>query len=262
MAALLKRDEGNVRLLTLDRPAVRNALDRGLRGELGRALEAAERDRSVRALVLTGSGDAFCAGMDLGELEGLLELTEEEHLADSRELAELFLKLYTFPKPTVAAVNGHAVAGGAGLASVCDVVLMSEGARLGYSEARIGFVAAIVSVFLTRMVGERVARELLLEARLLDAGEALERGIVNEVRPRVEVLPAALERARRLAANSPQALATTKTLLVETGGLALHQALERAVKANAAARNTADLREGVRAFLERRAPAWNEDGSA
>lgn len=245
-----------MRILTLNRPEVRNALDRQLRLDLSTALDVAESEPGVRALVLTGSGAAFCAGMDLGELESLPDRGEEGHLEDSRELARLFRRLYSISKPVVAAVNGHAVAGGAGLASVCDVVIMSEDAKLGYTEARIGFVAAVVSVFLTRMAGERVARELLLEARPVSAHEAKARGVVSEVLPAERVLERAVELAGTLAKNSPMALAATKRLLVESSGLDLDGALDLAVKANARARMSEDLREGVRAFLEKRPPHW------
>ncbi|HEX7003384.1 MAG TPA: enoyl-CoA hydratase-related protein [Trueperaceae bacterium] len=256
MPVLLTAHDGPVRTLTLNRPEVRNALDTELRRELLAALDEAESDPGVRALVLTGAGNAFCAGMDLGELERLLERSEEEHLEDSRRLAFLFRRLYAFPKPVVAAVNGHAIAGGAGLASVCDVVIVSEEAKFGYTEARIGFVAALVSVFLTRMAGERAARELLLGARPVSAGEALAYGLVSEVVEPAKVLQRAGEAAAAMAANSPQALETSKRLLVESGGLGLDDALELAIETNARARSSDDLREGVRAFLEKRPPEW------
>ena len=256
---MLIDDDGPIRTLTLNRPEVRNALDLQLRRELKAALDAAERDVGVRVLLLTGEGDAFCAGMDLGELESMLERSEEEHLEDSRELAALFRRIYSFPKPVVAAVNGHAIAGGAGLASVCDVVIMSEQAKFGYTEARIGFVAAVVSVFLTRMAGERAARELLLEARPVSSAEALEYGLISEVLPADEVYGRAMDVATRIAGNSPMALAASKALLVQSGGLGLDESLEQAVVANARARSSGDLREGVRAFLEKRAPEWSRE---
>lgn len=257
MSAILTSDDGAVRILKLNRPKVRNALDRELRAELGRTLALAERDPGVRAVVITGSGSAFCAGMDLGELEGVLDLSAEEHLQDSHELASLFLAIYSFPKPVIAAVNGHAVAGGAGLALVCDAVVMSEDARIGFSEARIGFVAAVVGVFLNRLVGERSARELLLEAKLIGAEEALAHRLVSESLPGKQVLARALERARLMAGNSPMAVAATKRLLVESSGLPLPAALELAAKVNAQAREGSDLREGIRAFLEKRPASWS-----
>lgn len=258
MSVVEVTDHGSIRVLTLNRPEVRNALDLELRRRLTAMLDAAAGDPRVRALVLTGSGSAFCAGMDLAELDSVQGGSFEELLADSRDLGELFQRIYAFPKPLVAAVNGHAVAGGAGLASLCDVVVMSEDARLGYSEARIGFVAALVSVFLTRLVGERVARELLLEARLIGAREAVARGLASEALPAGEVMERALERARAMADNAPGALAETKRLLVGASGLPLSEALELAARVNARARSGEELREGIAAFLGKREPAWRE----
>ena len=260
MPQIEREDRGQVALLRLNRPEVRNALSSSLRDALQAELERLRDDPQVRAVVLTGTGSSFCSGMDLGELEGLLARSEAQHLEDSAALARLFRTIYTFPKPVVAAVNGHAVAGGAGLVSVCDLAVMSSEARIGYTESRIGFVAALVGVFLTRSVGERRARELLLEARLLSAGEAREMGLVNEVADPGSVLPRALERAEALAANSPESLARTKELLIDIWGLPLDDALDRAARANAAARTTGDMREGVRAFLEKRPPEWKASG--
>jgi methylglutaconyl-CoA hydratase len=257
MSVLLTHDEGAVRVIGLNRPRARNALDSELRQALMEALAAADSDPGVRALVLTGSGAAFCAGMDLAELETLLDRSPEQHLEDSRRLGELFLRLYSFPKPVVAAVNGPAVAGGAGLAVACDLMVIAEEARIGFSEARIGFVAALVGVFLARSVGERLARELLLEARLLGGREAVERGLANEAVPAAEVFGRAVERARAIAEGSPAALAATKRLLLESSGLPMAEALELAARVNAQARSAEDLREGIRAFLEKRRPAWS-----
>lgn len=256
MPSILVRDDGPVRVISLNRPEVRNALDHGMRRDLGEALTAAADDSRVRALVLTGQGEAFCAGMDLAELQSMIDRDLSEHMDDSRALSELFWRIYSFPKPIVAAVNGHAIAGGAGLASLCDLVLMSEDARLGYTEARIGFVAALVGVYLVRIAGERTARELLLEARQLTAGQALAKGLVNEVVEAQQVLPEAIERARGLCSNSPYALAATKRLLVETAGLPLREAITQAEELNARARHEGDVDEGIRAFLEKRPPSW------
>jgi methylglutaconyl-CoA hydratase len=256
MPVLLTSDEGVVRVVSLNRPRSRNALDGELRRALMEALAAAEADLGVRALVLTGSGEAFCAGMDLAELESLLDRSHDQHLEDSHRLAELFLRLHSFPKPVVAAVNGPAVAGGAGLAVVCDVMVIAEEARIGFSEARIGFVAALVGVFLARSVGERLARELLLEARLIGGREAVERGLANEAVPAAEVLRRAVERATAIAQGSPAALAATKRLLLESSGLPVSEALDLAALVNARARSGEDLREGIRSFLEKRRPAW------
>ena len=254
--SLLLQDDDGVRILTLNRPEVRNALNDSLREALLEALTAAKHDDSVRALVLTGSGGAFCAGLDLADLQTLSGRSTEANRDDSARLADLFLTLYTHSKPTVAAVNGPAVAGGAGLVSVCDVAVMSEGARIGYTEARIGFVAALVGVFLVRQVGDKHARDLLLSARLVDAREAAAIGLVNEVAPPDEVVERAVARARAMAKNAPSSLAMTKALLASVPSLGLLEGLRYATEVNALARTTDDLKEGVAAFLEKREPRW------
>lgn len=247
---------GAVLIVTLSRPQVRNALSRGLRAELAAALAEAEADDGVRAVVLTGAGEAFCAGLDLAELEASLGYTSERHRQDSRALADLFLQMVRFPKPLIAAVNGHAVAGGAGLVTACDVAVMAEDAKIGYTEARIGFVAALVSVLLVRQVGEKHARDLLLSARLIPAEEAARMGLVNKVCPREEVLPLALTRAEQMVANAPSSLRLTKELLASVGTMPLDDAMRWAVDVNALARTGDELSEGVRAFLSKRDPEW------
>ena len=256
MTILQTEDRGNVRLLTLNRPEVRNALSTELRDELYDAVLQAAADDAVRALVLTGSGKVFCSGLDLSELQTIRERSTEDNRADSAALARLLERLYTFPKPVVAALNGHAIAGGAGLASVCDLVVMAEGAKLGYTEARIGFVAALVGVFLVRQVGEKHARDLLLSARLITANEALAMGLVNRVEADDEVLDVALIIAAQLAENAPSSLELTKSLLAALPGMGLQEGLRYAVEVNALSRTTDDLKEGVAAFLEKREPSW------
>lgn len=256
MSILLTEDRNAVRVLTLHRPDVRNALNSELIGALLEALDEAERAEEVRALVLTGRGKAFCAGLDLADLKAISTRSTEENRNDSAHLATLLKRLYAFPKPVVAALNGHAVAGGAGLASVCDLVVMSENAKLGYTEARIGFVAALVGVFLVRQVGEKAARDLLLSARLIQANEAEAIGLVNEVCTHEEVMARALARADELAQNAPTSLAMTKQLLAAVPSMGLDEGLRYAVEVNALARTTDDLKEGVSAFLEKREPRW------
>lgn len=247
---------GHVAVLTLDRPERRNALSRALRADLTDALAWAEAEPAVRAVVLTGAGKAFCAGLDLAELEGTLTYAEAEHQRDSEALARLYLLLLTLSKPVIAAVNGPAVAGGAGLVTACDLAVMGRGATIGYTEARIGFVAALVGVLLARQVGEKHVRDLLLSARLVGAEEAQRMGLVNAVVADDEVLESACARAAELARNAPGSLALTKRLLLEAPGLPLEEGLARAVAINVSARSGAELAEGVRAFLERREPAW------
>ena len=256
MPLILTDQRGAVRVLTLHRPEVRNALSVELRDELGRALDEAARDRSVRCVVLTGSGSAFCAGLDLAELETIADRSSEAQRQDARAFADLLLRLATLPKPVVAAVNGAAVGGGAGLVSACDVAVMDARARIGYSEARIGFVAALVAVFLIRQVGVSHARELLLSARMVSAEEALRLGLVHEVVEPGSAGARAVARADSMAGNAPSSLAMTKALLASLPGMGLEDGLRNAVEVNALARTTDDLREGVRAFLEKREPRW------
>ncbi|WP_188961866.1 enoyl-CoA hydratase/isomerase family protein [Deinococcus aquiradiocola] len=252
---LVSRD-GPVLHLRLNRPAVRNALNAELVAALHRELLAAQADPAVRCVVLSGEGRAFSAGADLKALQALGSASSEENRADSARLADLLNLIYTGPTPVVAAVEGAAVAGGAGLACVCDVVVSGAGARFGYTEVRLGFVAAIVMVFLLRAVGEKHARELLLTGRLVPADTACRMGLVNEVVPDGEALLRATQVAQEIALGSRVALATTREMLSLLPGMGLQEGLRYAVLTNAWTRTTSDLQEGVAAFLEKREPAW------
>ena len=258
MPSLSVKDDGRVRLLTFERPMVKNALSRALRSELLEQLRLASGDDRVRVLVLTGAGDAFCAGLDLNELEGTVTASAAEHRRDTTALAALFMAIVNCPKPVIAAVNGPAVAGGAGIVTACDVAFAASSARFGYTEARIGFVAALVSVLLVRQVGEKHARELLLGATLIDAERAAAIGLVNEVVPDGQVLERTLEYAHLVARNAPSSLAATKRLLTTVVGAELEAGMAAAIEVNVASRAGAELAEGVRAFLEKRKPAWRE----
>ncbi len=241
--------------LTLNRPDKRNAISYELIDDLLRALEEA-KNSSVQVLILTGAGKAFCSGMDLDNLKALAARTPEQTFDDSRKMAGLFRSLYDFPKPTIAAVNGAAVAGGTGLATLCDFTLAAAEAKFGYTEVRIGFVPAIVSTFLIRQVGEKIARDLLLTGRLFDAQEALRIGLINEVVPAEKLLDRARELAMQIMENSPSSLAYTKRLLSDHAHAELDSQIEAAVRGNASIRATADFREGVTSFLEKRKPKW------
>ncbi len=248
----------NVATLTLNRPDKRNAMSHELIAELISGLdEVAKSDALV--LILTGAGKSFCAGMDLDELKGLLGKTHEENLKDSTHIATMFRKLYDFPKPTIAAVNGAAVAGGAGLATMCDFTIAAPNAKFAYSEVRIGFAPAIVSVFLVWQVGHKIARDLLLTGRQFDANEAHRLGLVTEVVESDELMPRVRELARQLMANSPSSLRTTKRLIDGFISDELDGQISRAIQVNADIRGTADFREGVSSFLEKRKPVWSSE---
>ncbi len=248
-----------VATITLNRPDKRNALSYELIQDLLAAFGEVAKS-SALVMILTGAGKAFCSGMDLEDLKALVGRTPEQSLADSQIMAILFRTLYDFPKPTISAVNGAAVAGGSGLATLCDFTLAVPEAKFGYTEVRIGFVPAIVSTFLLRQVGEKIARDLLLTGRLFDAEEAMRIGLVNEVVPADQLLIRAGELAAQLMENSPASLLYTKRLLSRAARAELDAQIDAAVRENAAIRSTADFREGISSFLEKRKPKWSSQG--
>ena len=247
--------EGELATLTLNRPEKRNAISMAMIEELLAAFDEAESS-PARIVILTGAGKAFCSGMDLDALRAISAQSVEQNLEDSRRMARLFRRLYSFPKPVIAAVNGHAIAGGCGLATLADFTLAVPEAKFGYTEVRVGFIAAIVSVFLVRQIGEKRARDLLLSGRILDAEEAHQLGLVTAVVPGEKLLDCARELAGSLLASSPTSLLHTKQLLRQFTEDDLNRELELAVRENAAIRSTADFQEGVAAFLEKRTPKW------
>ena len=254
-ALQLAHDSG-VATLTLNRPEKRNAISFELIDELMRALEEILQS-PARVLIITGAGKAFCSGMDLENLQQLLGRSAEQSLQDSRLMGTLFRSLYDFPKPTIAAVNGAAIAGGTGLATLCDFTLAVPEAKFGYTEVRIGFVPAIVSTFLLRQTGEKLARDLLLTGRIFDAEEARRIGLVNELVSGEKLMPRARELATQLMENSPSSLRLTKRLLSDQARAELDAQIDAAVRENAAIRATADFREGISSFLEKRKPRWS-----
>ena len=246
----------NIVTVMLNRPERRNALNPQLIDELLAVIDGlANRDSGV--MILSGRGPAFCAGLDLDHLRLLASKTAAEHLADSQHVARLFRSLYDLPLPTIAAVNGHAIAGGMDLATICDFTLSVPEAKFGYTEARIGFIPAIVSCFLVLQVGEKKARDLLLTARLIPAEEAMGMGLVNEVVNDSNLMMRARQLAHQLLQNSPESLRTTKKLLSENTKDELDRTIHAAVERNAAARSTGDFHEGISSFLEKRTPSWH-----
>ncbi len=227
---LLAQERGAVRVLTMNRPEKRNALNSELTQALLDALHEADRNEGVGCVVLTGAGQGFCAGADLGEFRLLqdpaaaarrAELTMQLHLAFSR-----------IAKPVVTAINGAAMGGGAGLAIAGDMAVMAEGAKLGYPETKHGIVAAIVMANLVRQVGPKAAFELVAVGEPIDAAQALRLGMVNRVVPAEELLPHATSIAQKLAAVARPAMAETKRLFHEVADLALGAALERGRDSN------------------------------
>jgi methylglutaconyl-CoA hydratase len=248
--------EGPVSIITLNRPDKRNAISFQLVEELMAVLDEIERS-SAQVVILTGAGKAFCAGMDLEELKSLLGKTHDENVKDSARMARIFRRLYEYPKPTIAAVNGAAIAGGTGLATMCDFTLAVPEAKFGYTEVRIGFVPAIVSSVLVWQVGHKIARDLLLTGRLFDAAEAYRFGLVNEVVAPEKLMDRARELAGQLLENSPSSVCATKKLINSFIASALDQQIASAIEDNARIRTTADFREGISSFLEKRKPRWS-----
>ena len=223
--------------------------------ELLAAMDAALADGS-RVVVFRGAGEAFCSGLDLQVLQGMAGRTAVEHRADAERIARLFRTLYELPIPTIAAVHGAAIAGGTGLATICDFTLAVPGAKFGYTEARIGFVPALVSAFLALQIGDKRSRDLLLTARLFDAAEAYRLGLVSAVIEPEQLDAQVQALAKTLLANSPESLGATKRLMAVQNKAWLDPAIREAMSANAQARTTDDFREGISAFLEKRHPVW------
>lgn len=246
-----------VAAITLNRPDKRNALNSALVAALGEALDAAAADEAVRVIVLTGAGHVFSAGADLAALETLQSASAMDNLADSEHLAALFEQIYLHPKPVIAKVNGHAIAGGCGLAAVCDVAIAATRAKLGFTEVRIGFVPAIVMVFVLRKLGEAAARDLLLRGALVTAEEAAAMGLITRAVPPESLDEAVDALARELATQtSASAVALTKKMLAQVPGMGLREALAYATQMNAFTRSTPDCQAGIAAFLNKTDPPW------
>src|ERR1700728_4076978 len=250
----LSYDSG-IATITLNRPDKRNAISFELIDDLLHALQEVKKSDAL-VLIMTGAGKAFCSGMDLENLKALIGRTTEQNIEDSQTMARLFRSLYEFPKITIAAVNGAAIAGGTGLALLCDFTLAAPEAKFGYTEVRIGFVPAIVASFLLRQVGEKHTRDLLLTGRLIKEQEALDLGLVTQIVTEDQLMCTARALAQSLLQNSPQAMQCVKKLRAKHASRRLDEELADAIDANAQQRSTEDFKEGVQAFLHKRRADW------
>jgi methylglutaconyl-CoA hydratase len=255
-STLLVEHPDAVATITLNRPDKRNAITTTMMAELQTALDAIEKNHSVRVVILTGAGTCFCAGMDLEMLAAIAQQSPTENQEDSRRIAKMLRRIWSYPRPLIAAVNGAAYAGGCGIATLCDFTLATPEAKFGYTEVKIGFLPAIVSVFLTRQIGEKRSRDLLLTGRIIQAQEAKEFGMVTDVVAADRLLDRAKELAAELIAASPSSLARAKHLLVSAAAPGIDHDLERAILENARIRCTPDFKEGIASFLEKRKPVW------
>jgi len=243
--------------ITLNRPDKRNALSHELVEELMLNFKMAEGDSAVKVVVLKANGESFCAGADLAYLQQLQNFSYEENLADSNHLKELFLKIYSLKKVVIAQVQGHALAGGCGLATVCDFVFAVPEAKFGYTEVKIGFIPALVAVFLVRKIGEQKARQLLLTGEIIKAEEALIRGMISYVVNSDSLQTSVFDFAQGLiSSNSAQSMELTKQLISDVQGLPLEDALNLAATMNAKARGTDDCKKGIEAFLNKQELRW------
>src|SRR6202023_3135339 len=228
-STLLLECRDAIATITLNRPDKRNAVTSTMIADLQSALDAIEKNHSTRVVILTGAGKAFCAGMDLEMLATIAKQSPTENQEDSRRIAKMLRRLWSFPRPMIAAVNGPAFAGGCGIATLCDFTLAAPDAKFGYTEVKIGFLPAIVSVFLTRQIGDKRSRDLLLTGRIIEAAEAKEFGMVSEIVLGEHLLDRANELANDLIAASPSSLTRAKHLLTSAAAAALDHDLERAI---------------------------------
>jgi len=252
MSELLVTTEQNIRFLTLNRPEKRNALNDTLILALFTALSEAKADVSLQAVVINAAGTDFCSGADLSALQKIAESTIVENLADAEKLMELFLLIRSVPVPVIAAVHGRAFAGGAGLATACDLVLASRSARFGYPEVKIGFVPAMVMAILRRNVSEKRSFELITRGGEISADEAERVGLVNRVFEDASFDAEVSEYAAVYGKLSRSAVMLSKKLLYQMDNMAFDAALHACAKVNAIARMTEDCKAGIAKFLDKK----------
>lgn len=244
--------------ISLNRPDKRNALNFQFVSELKKAFESFSENTSVKVIVLKSEGPAFCAGADLEYLQQLQKNSYEENLADSMHLMELYKMIYTLNKVVIAQVNGHALAGGCGLVSVCDFAFSIPEANFGYTESRIGFIPAIVMNFLVKKIGEMHARMMLLSGNVIKAADAQKYGIINAIYDSEEELDEEVAKFAQhlITHNSESSMMLTKRMLFEIQSMPLSEALDYAAKMNATARGSEDCKTGIEAFLNKETVKW------
>lgn len=237
-------------IITLNRPEKRNALHPDLVRQMKKKLIELKNDDDVKMLIITGAGKAFCAGADLQYMSDLRNYSSYENEKDSEELAELYLMLYDYSIPTIAAVNGAALAGGCGLASTCDLIVAAKStAKFGYPEVKIGFIAAMVSIFLIRRIGEGTTRHLMLTGETIDSNRAYELGFVNYLYD--NALEGALEISNSLKNNSITSMRETKAMINTISSLSVEDAVKYCIRLNVISKSTEDFKKGIESFLKK-----------
>jgi methylglutaconyl-CoA hydratase len=250
------KTEKQVAWVALNRPDVRNAFNEVMIAELIQVLDLVEKDDSVRVLVLTGNGKAFCAGADLNWMKKMKDFTVEENYKDALELAELMYKLYRLPKPTIARVNGASIGGSNGLVAACDLAIASHRAEFSLSEVKIGLVPACIGPYLLKKTGEAACRELFLSGERISADQARQLGLVNDVVTHVNLTTRVKEKVSNLLTSGPHALAVSKDLLCKISEMPLSEAKDYTARVIADLRTGDEAQEGMAAFLEKRKPDW------
>ena len=258
-STIIAETAGKVARITLNRPEVHNAFTAAMIRELREAVNAAACDPEVRVVVLTGTGQSFCAGADLNWMREIIAASYDQNYAESLAVAEFHEELYSLPKPTIARVNGTAIGGGNGLLAACDIVVASDRARFGLSEVKIGLVPAVISPYVIRRIGESRAREFFLTGERFDARRAFEVGLVNMVSPHPELEARTNALAGLLLSSGPEAIATSKELLQKVPGMSFEEARRFTAEVIARLRVSAEGQEGMAAFLEKRKPRWVKD---
>jgi methylglutaconyl-CoA hydratase len=251
--------QGKVARISLNRPEVHNAFNATMIRELAGAFERAQKDESIRVVLLTGVGESFCAGADLNWMREIIRYSYEQNLKESMEVAELMHQIYTLPKPTIARINGATIGGGNGLFSACDIAVASERAKFGLSEVKIGLVPAAISPYVIRRIGESAAHEYFLTGERFDARRALEIRLVNKVVRAEELDEKVDDIIRLLLSSGPEAMASCKELLHKVPSLTFDEAKAYTAEMIARLRVSREGQEGMAAFLEKRKPKWAKE---
>lgn len=251
-----KKDRDEVLWITFNRPQVHNAFNSESILELTDVFERIKEDESVRVVVLTGEGKSFCAGADINWMREIIRYSFDQNLEESLQLAEVLHKIYTFPKPTIAMVNGAAIGGGTGFLSVCDIAVAAEEAKFGLSEVKIGLVPAAISPYVVRKIGESKAREYFLTGQRITAHKAVEIGLINEVVPKDKLEARVEELIEQFLASGPEAIASCKELILNVPRMSLEEVKEYTARMIANLRISDEGQEGMSAYLEKRKPRW------
>lgn len=254
---LLTEVKDRIGYIILNRLDKKNALNFQFISQIKSALSAMASDENVKVLVLKSNSDVFCAGADLEYLISLGDNNFEKNIADTSHIRELFEQIYTFPKLTISQVEGHAIAGGCGIANATDFCYAIEEAKFGYSEVKIGFIPALVSVYLIKKIGEAKARELLLTGKLVNGEEAVKFGLVNAIKSREEIDEFVSNLALNLAlSTSAKSIQFTKELMIQLQDKSLKEGLDMATIANAKMRDTEDFKKGISSFVNKEKLTW------